>query len=133
MLAKNHRLSKNSEIKKVLSKGRAFFNPFFTLKYLKTHENQVKFTVVVSTKVSKLAVKRNRIKRLLREKIKTFITTAPSGDYMILCKPEVAKAEEALFIKSFIELYQKFLAYGQNSPQTYRWVPKVAVPGPRKV
>ena len=64
MFAKKHRLAKTTDVKKAFAQGRAFFNPFFTIKFL-THtiRAEPRFTVVVSTKVSKRAVPRNRIKK----------------------------------------------------------------------
>jgi ribonuclease P protein component len=114
MLARNNRLSKNMEIKKVLSKGRAFFNPFFTLKFIIQPNGRCRFTVVVSTKVSKLAVRRNRIKRIVREKFKLISSQLPSGDYLLICKPSVNTIEESKFLQSLEEVFKKVMNYGHH-------------------
>jgi ribonuclease P protein component len=51
--------------------------------------------VVVSTKVSKKAPKRNRLKRIIRELIRKKLPTLPYGDYVLALKPQAGQAEEA--------------------------------------
>ncbi len=85
MLPKKHRLSKSAEVKKTTAKGRSFFNPFFVLKIAKGTEIP-KLTVIVSTKVSKKAVDRNRIKRVIRETVRPFIGNFPLGTYAVIVK-----------------------------------------------
>lgn len=112
MLAKKNRLSKNMEIKKVLSKGRAFFNSFYTLKFLVGQEvnvGRVRFTVVVSTKVSKLAVRRNRIKRIIRETFKLFSQRLPFGDYVLICKIQSGNAEKSELLQQLENLLKKLI------------------------
>lgn len=92
MLKKSHRLAKTTHVKTVFAKGRGFFNGLFTIKFLKRGEVS-RFTVVVSTKVSKNAVVRNRIKRVLREYIRLHIPSLALGDYAIIVKPAAAKID----------------------------------------
>lgn len=87
MLPKKHRLARTKDVKKTLEQGRGFFNSFFTVKFKKTTAPP-RFTVVVSTKVSKSAVQRNRIKRVLRESLRTKLAEFPFGDYVIMVKPK---------------------------------------------
>lgn len=92
MLKKDHRLSKASEVKLTFSKGRSFFSPYFTVKYLRKPQASLpRFTVIVSTKVSKKAVVRNRHKRIVREWLRQNLSKFQSGDYVVSVKP---KAEE---------------------------------------
>ena len=81
------------DVQKVFAKGRAFFNPLFTLKFLKNPSDSRRFTVVVSTKVSKSAVRRNRIKRVLREYIRLNLPQLSPGDYAVVVKPAAAGKE----------------------------------------
>jgi ribonuclease P protein component len=105
MLNKKHRLAKTTDVQKALSRGRAFFNPYFNLKFLSFPEKK-RFTVVVSTKVSKKAVVRNRIKRIIREFIRLRLENFASGDYAVMVKPSLAKIEE----KNITLLFEEFLA-----------------------
>ena len=93
MLSQQNRLTKDKEIKTVLLRGRGLFNPFLTLKYRKTVAEK-RFAVVVSTKVAKEAVRRNRLKRIIRETLKARLNTIPLGEYVLICRPASAKAQE---------------------------------------
>ncbi len=87
MLKKEHRLNKTLDIEKVLKKGRSFFSPLFNLKYLPSKD--LKFTVIVSNKVTKSAVKRNRIKRLCRDYWYKELPNIKPGYYILLIKPAI--------------------------------------------
>jgi ribonuclease P protein component len=99
MLKKKHRLAKDSAVKTALKTGRGFFNPDLSVKFLPSTVSR--FTVVVSTKVDKRAVKRNRLKRIFREYIKQKFLGLRPGDYVIMLKPVAAKKPEAEVLKNF--------------------------------
>jgi ribonuclease P protein component len=94
MLSQKHRLSKSAEVKKTTARGRGFFNPYFVIKFTIGHDSP-KLTVIVSTKVSKKAVDRNRIKRVIRDELRKNISQLKSGNYAILVKPSAAKIESS--------------------------------------
>lgn len=110
MLSQKHRLSKSADVKRTTAKGRSFFNPFFVIKSTisPTQESDnAKMTVVVSTKVSKKAVDRNRIKRAIREEIRKHIELMKPGNYAILVKSSAVKIEtkdlRAAIAKSLVD------------------------------
>lgn len=72
MLPSANRLVNTKDFQTILKKGRSGWGNYLTIKYntIKSDEDS-KFGFIVSTKVSKLATKRNQIKRLLRENIRT--------------------------------------------------------------
>jgi ribonuclease P protein component len=90
MLPKKHRLSKSADVKQTTARGRSFFNPFFVLKAVKVPEG-VKITVIVSTKVSKQAVVRNRLKRIIREVVRQNLSRFKPGSYAFIVKASAAK------------------------------------------
>lgn len=106
MLSQKHRLSKSAEVKKTTARGRSFFNPYFVLKQ-SPGKDAARFTVIASTKVSKKAVDRNKIKRVIREELRKHITKVKPGDYVILVKSSAAKIEtkdlRAAIAKSLID------------------------------
>lgn len=92
MLSRKHRLSKSADVKKTTARGRGFFNQYFVIKSTLQPE-ETKITVIVSTKVSKKAVDRNRIKRVMREEIRKYLSRLKPGNYAFLVKPGAAKIE----------------------------------------
>ncbi len=97
MLSQKHRLSKSADVKKTTAKGRGFFNSLFVIKSTPPEKDQdlAKITVIVSTKVSKKAVERNRIKRVIREELRKHISDIKAGNYAFLAKTNAAKVTSA--------------------------------------
>ncbi len=106
MLKKENRLGKTSEIQKILSKGKGVFNPFFTIKFLPS-SNEKKFTVVVSVKVFKKAVARNRLKRIVREYLRKNLKALKNGSYIIIARPKINSTPEKHVIPAFAQLLAK--------------------------
>jgi ribonuclease P protein component len=106
MLAKKNRLAKAKDIQKAFARGRTFFSPFFNVKYVFS-PNAPRFTVVVSTKVFKKAVSRNRLKRIVREYVRKNLAKFKNGDYVISFKPKAATISEKIIMDSFIEIVSK--------------------------
>ena len=105
MLKKVNRLAKAAEIKKVFGRGRTFFNPFVSVKFLRGAGTRI--TVVVSTKVFKQAVKRNRLKRILREHLRKNLAALPAGSYVVAAKPKVSGLSEQQTFKNFLDVLEK--------------------------
>jgi len=108
MLSKPHRLSKTRDVENVFARGRYFSSPLFRLKFLKS-SNKPRFTVVVSTKVSKKAVKRNRLKRLVREFVRLRLENFSGGDYVLMVQPKAAGVDEKEFLpglENFLKLHR---------------------------
>lgn len=108
MLPKQHRLSKTAEVKLTTAKGRSFFNPYFIIKTLlvKT-ERRPRFTVVVSTKVAKSAVVRNRLKRIVRDEIHRHIAGIKPGFYVLILKRAATKIDSKLLRQNIVKALQQ--------------------------
>ncbi len=98
MFKKKHRLSKTKDVKRAVVKGRNFFSPVLTVKCYFSEKKR--FTVVVSTKVSKKAVVRNRIKRIIREFLRKNMGKIKTGDYAILIKPKAVQIPESELLEN---------------------------------
>lgn len=118
MLSKKHRLGKTSDVQKVFARGRAFFSPLLTIKFL-PHPSGHRFTVVVSTKVSKKAVERNRLKRHLREFVRLNLEKFKPGDYAVVLKPKAAGLEGKDLVTNFRQLSEssKLLVWYERNLQ----------------
>ncbi len=106
MLKKVNRLAKANDIAAAFSKGRTFFNHFFTIKFL-SNVKEKRFTVVVSTKVFKSAVKRNRLKRIVREFVRKNLPKFRNGSYLVITKPKISRLSENEIIPAFVDVVSR--------------------------
>lgn len=88
MLKKTNRINKTRDLQKVYRSGKTMHTPALVIKFVKGDKLRTGF--VVSKKISKKAVERNRIKRALREKMRLAIPVLTPGDYMLVAKPAAA-------------------------------------------
>lgn len=93
MLKKVNRLGKTKDIRRTTMHGRSFFNPNFVIKYHPGQPGASRFTVIITIRVSKKAVVRNKIKRLIRETIRTSLKRFRAGDYAIIVRSSITKLE----------------------------------------
>lgn len=67
MLPKENRLKRKKEFEAIFKEGKTLKGNYVFLKYSKGEDDKIKIGFVVSKKVSKLAVTRNKAKRRMRE------------------------------------------------------------------
>lgn len=79
---------RKKDFNNVFRKGRARVGRLVFLKFLKNDLNNSRFGFVVSTKISRKAVVRNKIKRRLREIVRQS-NIEPGFDVVIIAKPEI--------------------------------------------
>jgi ribonuclease P protein component len=107
MLPKAHRLVKRKDFQLLAQKGKPFYSPLFTLKIFKSAVDASQFGIVISAKVSKKAVVRNKIKRRLTEVIRKMDNLAKNKKVMILVKA-AAVDKDFLVLKDELErLFRK--------------------------
>ncbi len=70
MFSKKQRLCKQKEIEAVFNGRISAYGQIFGLKAIDSPLKQSRYTVIIGTKVSKLAVERNRIKRIVKNILK---------------------------------------------------------------
>jgi len=91
MLKKSQRITTTRDLQKVYRLGKPAHTPALVIKFVQNSavgKNVVSRTAfIVSKRVSKKAVDRNRIKRVLREEIRLNLPMLPRGDYMVMVKP----------------------------------------------
>ena len=66
MLKKQSRLNKNKDFAQVFQRGERLYGRYFTLRWLRNNLSYSRFGIIVSLKVDKKAVIRNKIKRRIR-------------------------------------------------------------------
>ena len=79
MLPKKYRLKSKKEIDQLFKDGKAVRNSFLFLKYKENNLSNSRFAFSIGLKYSKNATERNRMKRILREALKTFIENIKPG------------------------------------------------------
>ncbi len=92
MLNKQNKIQKKKEVENVFKNGKSSFDKILGVKVLKTENKITRFVIVVSTKISKKAVVRNRLKRQLSEVARlNLIKLKPGTEFFIIAMPEIAQ------------------------------------------
>jgi ribonuclease P protein component len=100
MLPKGNRVRKTREFERVFSSRLSVYGKFVRISYSPGTTNITRCAVIVSTKISKKAVIRNKIRRRVRKIISDVMPQlTPSTDLVISCLP-----------KSNLALYKDFKA-----------------------
>ncbi len=103
MLPKQNRLTKQSDFDKVNKKGKVCGGRFLILKTAKNNLESSRFAFIVSQKISKKAVVRNKIKRKLREAVKNNLSEIKSGYDIVFFTKKAIEEKNYLEIKKEIE------------------------------
>jgi ribonuclease P protein component len=97
MLAKKHRITKKKDFDKIFKSGKGKKEGFFVLKFIKNNLPESRFAFVVSLKVSKKAVVRNKIRRTLSEIIRQNMDGIKKGyDFIFVVQPGIAQNWEEI-------------------------------------
>ncbi|MFA5133330.1 MAG: ribonuclease P protein component [Patescibacteria group bacterium] len=94
MLPQENRLKKTRDFDLIWKKGQFFGTKFITFKYMKNSLPHTRVGFVVGTKVSKLATRRNKLKRQMREIIRLNLDKIKPGyDISITARPGATQME----------------------------------------
>lgn len=110
MFSKSHRFHGYGSLKGVYSRGQTVRGSLISLKYAKRGPAKpYRVAVVVSKKVSKSAVKRNRIRRRVYEQVRLAGNNiAPGTDLVFtIFSDQIAELEAPKLQKQILELLQK--------------------------
>lgn len=90
MLKRENRIRLKKEFTEVKNKGRILYSPLFGFLTYKENDDQKKFGFIVSKKISKRAVDRNKIRRILSEVVRENLERFENGTRIIfLTKKEI--------------------------------------------
>lgn len=89
-LPNQQKISKNQEFKSLLVNGKKVFSENFDIIYSYNNLGYPRIGYVVGKRVSNKAVKRNRIKRLLREFFRYNKSKLDSNDVIIIAKKDIS-------------------------------------------
>lgn len=108
MLKKDNRLTKKKEFDNVFKVGKGCFTDILGVKYSKNQLNINKFGILVSNKVSKSAVVRNKIKRRIRAiiaKNESFLSVG--YDLIVITLPAIKNAQYLDIEKSICQTWKR--------------------------
>ena len=98
MLQKINRLKKKNDFEAVFKKGKSLKTNFLVLKTAPNKLEESRFGLVVSQKISKKAVIRNKVRRRMSEAIKIIMKDIKKGrDIVLIALPGIES-------KSFLEI-----------------------------
>lgn len=103
MLNKNNRLRKTRDIEAVFKSKKSFYSDFFGVKAISNNLGTNRITIIISAKVSKKSVDRNKIKRKLKAVfIKENIKMKQGFDCIIILNKDISG-------KTFLEVNDLFV------------------------
>ena len=105
-LAKHQRLLNKADFNGVFSKSVKVSNAFFLILIHKTSTPYSRLGLVISKKVDKRAVQRNRVKRICRETFRKFVFESHC-DYVVLARPNITKNSNKDLTLSLNQLWEK--------------------------
>ena len=84
MLKKTNRITKDKEFDRAFKTGQSFYTKVFGIKAAGNNLEAIRLGVLVSTKVSKKAVIRNKVKRQIREIIQKELPALKEGKDLVV-------------------------------------------------
>ncbi|MCK4553470.1 ribonuclease P protein component [Candidatus Parcubacteria bacterium] len=117
MLNKINRLTKDKDFDNIFKNGKSSYDKLIGVKAIQNQLGNSRFGILVSAKVSKKAVERNKIKRQIREIIKLQLNKIKLGyDVVIITLPAILGKSYQEIERSVISHLKKLGLY--NKKQT---------------
>jgi len=110
-LTKQERVLKPSAYKDIYKKGKWLSNQDLAINYKPSNTNISRLGITVSKKVSKRAVDRNRIKRVIREWFRSNKHSLIKQDMVFTAKPAINKKTNQEISRSLDKLCKKIRQY----------------------
>jgi ribonuclease P protein component len=112
MLKSQYRLTKKKDFDQVFKNGRSAYSGILGLKYLDNELKDSRFGIIISNRVSKKATERNKLKRQIREIIRSQINKIKPGKdcIFIVLSPILGKSHEEIE-ESIEKLLQRLRLY----------------------
>ena len=112
MLKKQNQLTKDKEFDNVFKNGKSSYDNIIGIKIITNNLDKSRFGILVSTKISKKAVERNRIKRQIREVIRLNLEAIKPGyDLIIITLVPILGKNSQEIAKSIQTHFKKFKFY----------------------
>lgn len=109
-LWKQH-IRRPAEISVVFKQGKRFSFVCFTLIFLATQRNYSRLGMVISKKNCRLAIRRNRIKRLIREQFRLNQQAISDNDIVVVLRSPIAKINDQEQSECIKQLFSQLVGY----------------------
>ena len=106
-LNKKNRLKKKRDFEEVFKKGKAVKGSFLFIKYRKNELDAARFGFVVSAKVAKKAVERNRIRRIFSEVAGLVIKNLDDYDIIVFAAGKITSGYKEDIVKDLLGVLKK--------------------------
>lgn len=107
MLPAAYRLKNKKDFERVAQKGRRFFSTFFIARISPTPLDHPKVGVIISGKVAKQAVVRNRLKRWIMNDVQTQIDMLCPTEYVLIPKKHIVNESHSALTADLTVLLRK--------------------------
>jgi ribonuclease P protein component len=108
MIPSKNRLKKERDFQQVIRNGKYLSSDLISIKFFSNSIGTTRIGFIVSKKISKKAVLRNRIKRILRESTRRYLDKIKEGyDIIIIAKEKMKEIESNEVIKEMEYLLNK--------------------------
>lgn len=108
MLGRRLRLRDPQDFAQIYKKGQRLSGPHLRVFYLPNNQNLTRFGFVVSKKQVRQIVKRNRLKRVLREKVRQNLASFPLGyDFIIQIRSAAVEVSSTVLQEELLKLFSK--------------------------
>lgn len=108
MLPRKYRLTAEKDFNRIFKRGRSVSGKGVGLKVAPNRLEVSRFAFVVSTKISKKAVVRNKLKRQMREVVCEVLEDIKKGmDVVVMARKDAADAEFSILKDSLLKVLKK--------------------------
>lgn len=115
MLPKKNRLKRKKDFQRVFQKGRGIKEGVLVFKWLPNSLKENRFGIIVSQKVSKKAVSRNKIRRRLQAHLRLKLSKFKKNlDGVIIVQPGAKEEKKETILDSLNKIFQRAKLIKEN-------------------
>lgn len=109
MLPRENRIVRGDDFERIKKEGFPVKNPFFVTLFLPRNDSKPsRFGFIVSSKISKRAVDRNRTKRFFRDAVNSLISDIRVGyDIIFIARKNILTLDKEIFFNKVAESLRK--------------------------